>query len=122
MFNVGAHDNGKVYNRYKHENESIEPYMQLLKNQYLFNKDLTHLLKDQGFKNTNGKRYATSPIYEQQLRSLIVVINMETSIKMYQDVMKLSDEEILAHFGPPVQEQPINDKQFLSIRTKDDNK
>lgn len=100
IFNVGAWDSGKIIYTYKDVNESIEPYMQLIRNEYLVNKKLLDLIQDRGYKNIDGHRYASSIIYEQSLRTLMANIDMQTSIKMYQDVMNLTDEEILAYFGP----------------------
>ena len=100
-FNVGAWDNGQVLNRYKNDNESIEPYLQLLRDEYLGDKkQISDLVKDGGFKNLKGKRYATSWRYESSLRTMMVHVNMNSSVSMYQDVMNLSDEQILTYFGP----------------------
>jgi flagellum-specific peptidoglycan hydrolase FlgJ len=99
VFNVGTWDSKKVLYKYKTQNESIEPYLILLKKDYLSKRTLRQLLNDGGYKNINGHRYAVSPSYEQSLRTTITNITMETSIKMYQDVMNLSDESILAYFG-----------------------
>jgi hypothetical protein len=111
IFNVGSWDGGKVLYTYKNVNESIEPYMQLLKEEYLVDKKLAELIQDKGYKNTGGHRYATSLLYEQSLRTLMVNIDMQTSIKMYQDVMNLSDNDIMTFFGPIKNEQ-INIEQL----------
>jgi len=99
-WNVGTYDNGKILYRYDDPNKSIEPYLQLLKERYLVGKDLHHLVEDRGFKDTNGKRFASARGYENALRKLIVKIDMETEIALYQSVLKLSDTEILVYFGP----------------------
>lgn len=100
VFNVGTWDSKKVLCKYKNVNESIEPFVVLIKNDYMEKRTLTQLLRDGGYKNKNGHRYASSPLYEQSLRSTISTITMETSIKMYQDVINLSNDEIMAYFGP----------------------
>lgn len=105
VFNVGSFDNGKVLYTYKSVNESLEPYMQLVTENYLVNnRSIADLIQDRGYKNKNGYRFATSALYEQRLRTLMVNINMQTSIKMYQEIMNLPDEKILAYFGPVTEE------------------
>lgn len=99
VFNVGTWDSKRVLYKYKTQNESIEPYLILLKKDYLSKRTLRQLLNDGGYKNINGHRYAAASSYEQSLRTTITNITMETSIKMYQDVMNLSDADILAYFG-----------------------
>jgi len=108
VWNVGSYDNGKNYNYYDDPNESIEPYMKLINERYLMtsdsinenNKNLIDLLKDRGYKNGIGKRYATARRYEESLRELMVMIDIGTSISLYQSITKLSDLEILAFFKP----------------------
>jgi len=105
LFNVGAYDNGKVKCKYKNINESIEPYMKLLREQYLVNKEIVKLIQDRGYKDIDGCRFATSLVYEQRLRTLMINIDMQTSIKMYQEIAKLDDEQIIVLFGPIKNEQ-----------------
>lgn len=109
VWNVGTYDNGEIKYRYSNVNESIEPYLKLLKDKYLINitakgdtiyKDLNHLLQDSGYKNLKGERYATASSYENSLRKIMIQINMDSNIQMYQQVITLSDEKILAYFGP----------------------
>jgi len=100
VWNVGTYDNGQILYRYNHPNESIEPYLKLLKERYLVDKDLCNLVQDKGYINNNGKRFASARGYENSLRQLMVRIDMETSIKMYQEIRSLSEPEILAFFGP----------------------
>jgi hypothetical protein len=115
VFNVGALDDGRVLNSYKNPNESIEPFLELIQNEYLGDKkQITDLLKDGGYKNLSGKRYATSRIYESQLRTTIVHINMRSSISMYQNVMLLPDEKILAFFGPLKEEN--DSTQYTALK------
>jgi len=111
VFNVGTFDNNVILYRYKNPNESIEPYLKLLQNDYLVKRTLKQLLNNGGFINHDGKRYASAPFYEQSLRTTISSINIETSIKMYQDVMNLSDEKILAYFGPVA---PMDSQTFTA--------
>jgi len=109
VWNIGTYDNGEIKYRYSSVNESIEPYLKLLKDKYLINisvkgdtiyKDLNHLLQDRGYKNLKGERYATASSYENSLRKIMIQINMDTNIQMYQQVINLSDEKIIAYFGP----------------------
>jgi len=109
VWNVGTYDNGEIKYTYPTQNESLEPYLQLLKDKYLINitvqgdtifRDLNHLLQDRGYKNLKGERYATAVGYENSLRKIMIQINMDTNIQMYQQVISLSDDKILAYFGP----------------------
>ena len=102
VFNVGTFDNGEIRYRYFHPNESVEPFMQLLKKEYLVDKNLSDLIKDRGYTNVKGKRYATSEIYEESLRTMMLKINMETSIELYEQTLNLPNEQLLSLFGPSI--------------------
>ena len=67
IWNVGTYDNGTILYRYKIPDESLEPYLNLLKDKYLINittkgdtiyKNLRHLVEDRGYINYRGKRFA----------------------------------------------------------------
>jgi hypothetical protein len=108
VWNVGSYDNGKNHFYYDNPNESIEPYMKLINAKYLMrsdsiidnNRGLINLVKDHGYKNDIGKRYASARRYEESLRELMVIIDMETpAIRFNQYLLaNLSDSEILALF------------------------
>ena len=117
VFNVGTWDSKKVLRRYKTQNESIEDYILLVKNDYLSKRTMAQLLRDGGYKNKNGHRYASAPNYEQSLRSTIANITMETSIKTYQEVINMSDEKMMVYFGPEDSGQLIKtDKLTASLK------
>jgi hypothetical protein len=110
VWNVGTYDNGKILYSYETPDESIEPYLQLLKDKYLINitekgdtiyKDLHHLVQDRGYINYQGKRFASARGYEDGLRKLMIKIDMETSISFYQDILSLERSQILAYFVIP---------------------
>ena len=72
VFSVGLFDNGKNMISYSHPNESISSFVDLIQNDYLFNgRTINDLLKSGGFVNRQGMRYATSAIYERQVRSIM---------------------------------------------------
>ena len=109
VWNVGAYDNQKPRNWYDHPDESLEPYLKLVNEKYLINittegdtiyKDLYHLVQDKGYINYNGSRFASARGYENGMRKFMIRIDMETSIGFYQDILKLSDAKIIAHFKP----------------------
>lgn len=85
MFNVGAFDghsaakqkrNGYGYNTV---NDSIEPYLKLLKSSYLVNgKTINHLMIN--YVNKYGMRYASSTEYEKMLRGVYNKINKTTKL------------------------------------------
>lgn len=110
VWNVGTYDNGKILYRYKTADESLEPYLKLIKEKYLITvtnrgdtiyKDLGHLIQDKGYVNYDGRRFASARGYENGMRKLMVKMDMETSISFYQKILTLSDNDILAFFAPP---------------------
>ena len=75
VWNVNSYDNrtAEYINNhnlgYSHPNESIEPYMLLIKNKYLTeSKTINHLLYN--FISNSGHRYASNEQYEYHLRSI----------------------------------------------------
>jgi flagellum-specific peptidoglycan hydrolase FlgJ len=113
VWNVGTFDDGQIKYTYKTANESLEPYLILLKEKYLIrltakgdtiSRNIYHLTKDKGYVNLHGKRYATAVGYEAALRKTLISVNLQTSISMYQSVIKLSDDRILAYFAPEVKD------------------
>lgn len=78
IFNVGTYDDGQILHRYEHPNESIEPYLQLLRNNYLIDKTEEDLLEK--FIDRNGSRYASSQQYEKDLSRIIRNIERKTPI------------------------------------------
>ena len=111
VWNVGTFDNGKVMYTYKTADESIEPYLILLKDKYL-----THIIKkgnktdtvrrdinsilQKGYYNSRGNRFAASRKYEQFIMCVMQSINNKTSISLYQSVLKLDREKLLSSFSP----------------------
>lgn len=80
VFSVGSYDNGKNVCTYSTPDESIAPFINLIKKDYLQNgeKTLDDLLVTNQFVNMNGHRYAKNPQYEGQIKSI-----MNRIIKMY---------------------------------------
>ena len=80
VFSVGSYDNGKDVCTYSNPDESIVPFIKLIKKDYLQNgeKELSDLLVPNQFVNKNGIRYAKNPKYEGQIKSI-----MNRIIKMY---------------------------------------
>jgi flagellum-specific peptidoglycan hydrolase FlgJ len=84
LCNVGAYDGlpyEQIAEEFKkpHINESIEPYVTLIKKRYLSDgRNEWDLLKN--FVDVNGKRYATNPLYESELKEVIDRINSETRL------------------------------------------
>lgn len=91
VFNVGVFDNlstEEVQKNYKYNypNESIEPYLKLLINNYLVNKLEGDLM--QNYVDINGNRYATDKHYESKLKDKYNSICSSTKIDEYYDLMK----------------------------------
>ena len=80
VFSVGSYDNGKNVCTYSTPDESIAPFINLIKKDYLQDgeKTLDDLLVTNQFVNMNGHRYAKNPQYEGQIKSI-----MNRIIKMY---------------------------------------
>lgn len=123
VWNVGTYDNGRVLYRYKTADESLEPYLKLLNEKYLINispegdtifKDLKHLVSDKGYVNYAGKRFASARGYENAMRKLMITIDMETSIKFYQELYILPSEKLLSYFAPINSE--LNPNKFVALR------
>ena len=71
VYSVGAYDNGNDMVTYGHPDDSIEGYINLIKNDYLINgKTINDLLKPGGFVNKNGHRYASKKNYEALLKNV----------------------------------------------------
>ena len=75
IFNVGAYDGHSASRQrrngfgYSDPNDSIEPYLQLITNEYMVNgKTESDLM--QNYVNRLGMRYASNPRYEKILRSV----------------------------------------------------
>lgn len=85
VFNVGAYDGYSATKQrangfgFSHPNESVEPYLILLTNNYLVNgktvNDLMYV-----YVNHLGMRYASDTRYEYMLRSVYNKINSKTNI------------------------------------------
>jgi len=109
VWNVGTYDDGQILYRYDNPDESLEPYLKLITEKYLINvnskgdtiyKDLHQLVKDRGYINYRGHRFASARGYENGMRKLLNEIRSETSIDFYQDVIRLPEKEFIAFFAP----------------------
>ena len=75
IFNVGAYDGHSASRQrrngfgYSDPNDSIEPYLQLITNEYMVN-GKTEIDLMQNYVNRLGMRYATNPRYEKMLRTV----------------------------------------------------
>lgn len=72
---------------YKHPDHSIEPYIYLIKSRYLTSGRTEHDLMNK-FTSSSGHRYASSPTYEYQLKSLYNRIYNTTNISHLQNHLK----------------------------------
>lgn len=89
VWNVGAYDgleSGKIHKKFKydHPNQSIEPYLKLLNDDYLVDKIEIDLLSPGKFINTSGMRYASSEDYESRILSAYENITKDTKIDSLQ--------------------------------------
>lgn len=88
VFNVGAYDGlteGQIdsNHKFKHPNQSIKPYIDLLNKRYLVNKTEAELLKK--FVDIHDRRYASYPKYEEEMTIIYNRICNTTKIKELYD-------------------------------------
>lgn len=92
-WNVGAWDGRSVQTMnklgygYSHPDQSIEPYIELVKTKYLGNKRTIDDLMVR-YTTLSGKRYAADPNYERSLRSTYRRICTKTTLRELQDSLK----------------------------------
>ena len=71
VFSVGCYDNGKNVCKYSTQDDSIVPYINLIKNDYLVDgKTIDNLLQKGKFVNAINKRYASDPYYEGKVKNI----------------------------------------------------
>lgn len=72
LFSIGAYDKDPTRVKYASLDDSIEPYIKTVKKNYLLSgkKTVDDLLKDNGYVNGVGNRYASNTNYEKQLRQI----------------------------------------------------
>lgn len=90
IFNVGAYDGHSASRQrrngfgYSDPNDSIEPYLQLITNEYMVNgKTESDLM--QNYVNRLGMRYASNPRYEKMLRSVYKRISNKPAFSIAYD-------------------------------------
>jgi hypothetical protein len=92
-FNVKAYDGkgSKHMDKHSHPDESIEPYIKLLKNDYLYDvstgETKTEMDLMNNYVNFEGKRYATNPEYERMMLSTYKKLTERYGI-LYDDYLK----------------------------------
>lgn len=70
VWSVGSYDNGKDVCKYANQDSSIQPYINLMKNNYLADKTIDELLSPGNFVNKKGLRYAQDKNYEGKIKNL----------------------------------------------------
>ena len=87
-FNVKAYDGkgSKYMDKYHHPDESIEPYIVLIKNDYMGDSKTEMDLMD-NYVNFEGKRYATNPDYESMILSTYKKL-IDRYDKVYDEYLK----------------------------------
>lgn len=70
VWSVGSYDNGKNKATYKTQDDSIVPYINLMKNNYLGNKSIGDILTPGSFVDFKGNRYASDVNYENKVKKL----------------------------------------------------
>jgi flagellum-specific peptidoglycan hydrolase FlgJ len=84
VFNVFAFDGESFHKiskkgKYSHPDYSIEPYLNLIRSNYLIDGKSEYDLMEK-FINQDGKRYASDPLYESKLRSKFEYISENTNL------------------------------------------
>lgn len=86
VWNVGAFDDytlNDIQHKFNNPNDSVNPYLDLLVNNYLPSKSIEDLLEN--FVDINGNRYATDPYYETKLKSKVGYIKEHYRIDELQE-------------------------------------
>ena len=84
VFNVFAFD-GETFHKiskkgkYEHPDYSIEPYLNLIRSNYLIDEKTEYDLMEK-FINKDGKRYASDPLYENKLSKKFEYISENTKL------------------------------------------
>lgn len=81
VWNVGGVKKGsktKYTRHYSHVNDSIDQFLELLSDRYLYKKTTSQLLKH--FVNREGKRYAADLQYESKIKSKYIYIKTKTRV------------------------------------------
>lgn len=92
-FNVKAYDGKgtKYMDKYSHPDESIEPYIKLLKNDYLYDvstgETKTEMDLMNNYVNFEGNRYASNPDYETMMLSTYKKLTDRYG-RLYDDFLK----------------------------------
>lgn len=86
VWNVGAFDDytlNDIQHKFNNPNDSVNPYLDLLVNNYLPSKSIEDLLEN--FVDINGNRYASDTYYETKLKSKIDYIKEHYRIDELQE-------------------------------------
>ena len=86
VWNVGAFDDytlNDIQHKFNNPNDSVNPYLDLLVNNYLPSKSIEDLLEN--FVDINGNRYASDPHYETKLKSKVGYIKEHYRIDELQE-------------------------------------
>lgn len=86
VWNVGAFDDytlSDIQHKFNNPNDSVNPYLDLLVNNYLPSKTIEDLLEN--FVDINGNRYASDTYYETKLKSKIDYIKEHYRIDELQE-------------------------------------
>lgn len=96
VFGVGAYDNGTNAHTYRHPNDSVEPYIKLVKRKYLGeNKSVDDLLRG-GYKTLRGGAYASNPSYAQTIKRVREGIIFDTEIEVLYKEYKHFESNYIA--------------------------
>ena len=92
VFNVYAFDGKELHEinkngKYKHPDDSVEPYIELLKREYLVENKTEYDMLNK-YVNYRGNRYASAPDYEQKISSKIEKIQQTTDIEITYLLLK----------------------------------
>ncbi len=68
VFSIGSYDDGRNVYKPSSQNESVENYILTIQRYYLADKTVDELIKNGGFVNIRGQRYASDKNYELKIR------------------------------------------------------
>lgn len=70
VFSVGSYDNGKNVCTYETQDESVEPYVKLMQNNYIRDRKIEDMLKPNMFTDHLQQRYARDANYESKVKNI----------------------------------------------------
>jgi hypothetical protein len=70
VFSIGLYDDGSNNSSYATQDDSVIPYINVVKNNFLRDRSVDQMLEPGQFVNKNNQRYASAQNYENNIKSI----------------------------------------------------